>query len=244
MSKDEAYLRVLQTDKEEARAYHTKSVVKTEQQKALEGLLSAAAVQPKDVADLACGGGSLSYHLKALFPDARFTLCDLDPFALELAEKLNGRTGFSYRSEDLNTLSGLGSDSFDLVCCWQTLLAINDPQGALDQMIRIARPGGRIYCSSLFNLDHDLDMRTEFRDHTRPSGVAGQWAHYSTYSRRTVDAWLQGKVTNYVLHPFQPLVDITTSSKGLGTYTVNSERGRLQISGGILMNWAILEIVK
>jgi ubiquinone/menaquinone biosynthesis C-methylase UbiE len=237
------YLKLLQTDKAQTRQYHTKSVVKTEQQKALERMLVDAGIRPRDVADLACGGGTLSHHLKVMFPEARFTLCDMDPFALELSQELNGHEGFTYQQEDLSSLSGLKDNSFDLVCCWQTLLCLDEPETALMEMIRITRPGGRIYCSALFNLDHDLDIRAQLLDHTRPSGAAGQWVPYNTYSRRTVDSWLNGRVESHRLHAFTPQVDLTTESKGLGTYTVNSERGRLQISGGFLMNWAILEIV-
>ncbi len=244
MSKDKDYLQMLQTDKEQTRQYHTKSVVRTEQQKALEALLDLAQIQPRNVADLACGGGALSHHLKVMFPEARFTLCDMDPFALELARELNGDKDFTYLQADLYNLAGLADNSFDLVCCWQTLLCINDPGLALQEMIRITRPGGRIYCSALFNLDHDLDIRAQMLDHTRPSGVAGQWLPYNTYSRRTVDSWLKGRVQEHHLHAFKPQVDLTTESKGLGTYTINSERGRLQISGGFLMNWAILEIIR
>ncbi|MEO8068087.1 MAG: class I SAM-dependent methyltransferase [Flavobacteriales bacterium] len=244
MSKDEAYLSMLRANSALTAAYHTKSVVKTEQQKDLERLLNASGVPPSSIADLACGGGALSHHLKALYPQARFTLCDLDPVALGIARKLNGEDGFTYGSEDLNLLTGLADNSFDLVCCWQTLLALVDAQTAIRQMLRITKPGGRIFASSLFNLDHDVDLRTQLRDHTLPSGAQGQWVSYNTFSRRTVAEWLDGHASAYELHRFTPGIDIHNTGNGLGTFTVNGERGRLQISGGFLMNWAILEIVK
>lgn len=244
MSSDDAYVNALRADEGATHAYHTKSVVKTEQQKALEQLLLARGLTPAHVADLACGGGALSHHLKALYPTAHFTLCDLDDNALDLARQLNGDRNFTYRKEDLNTLAGLADNSFDLVCCWQTLSWLTDPQAAVRQFIRIAKPGARIFCSSLFNLEHDVDIRAQMRDNTRPSGALDYWAYYNTFSKRTVAEWLGQRTASHELHPFVPGIDINYDGKGIGTFTVNSDRGRLQISGGLLMNWAILEIVK
>ncbi|MFT3886290.1 MAG: class I SAM-dependent methyltransferase [Flavobacteriales bacterium] len=245
MGKDDAYLNTLRADRTEAHAYHTKSVVKTEQQKALEHILQERGFAPKAIGDMACGGGSLSHHLRSAYPDAQFTLCDMDPYALELAEQLNGRNGFTYLADDLNSLEGLADGRFDLTFCWQTLLMVVEPATVLRQLVRVTRPGGSIFCSSLFNLDHDVDLRTAIIDHTRPSAASGEWmVHYATYSRRTIASWLDGIATAHWIHPFVPAVDIQNDSKGLGTFTVNSDRGRLQISGGILMNWGILEIRK
>ncbi|MBK9194060.1 MAG: class I SAM-dependent methyltransferase [Flavobacteriales bacterium] len=244
MSKANNYLNFLKANTAETLHYHTKSVVKTEQQKALEALLVERGLQPAHVADIACGGGALSYHLKALYPAAHFTLCDLDTGALELAHKLNGDTDFTYAVEDLNTLAGLPDDSFDLVCCWQTLLVTTDPHAAVHQPTEDHQAGRKDLASSLFNHQHDMDIRAELFDHTRPSTALGHSVHYNTYSLRTVARWLEGLKVEHHVHPFTPNIDIVHDGKGLGTFTVNSDRGRLQISGGVLMNWGILEIVK
>ncbi len=73
------YLRVMKADKDLAKDYYAKSVNKTEQQKALESLLVDSINKgeldgnaPYRIADLACGGGTLSYHLSSFFPNASF----------------------------------------------------------------------------------------------------------------------------------------------------------------------------
>ena len=75
------YSKSMKTDKELAKAYFTKSINKTEQQKALESLLLEAINKgildknaPYKIVDLACGGGTLSYHLASFFPNATFVL--------------------------------------------------------------------------------------------------------------------------------------------------------------------------
>lgn len=244
MANDDDYLASLAADRSLTTAFHTKGLVKTEQQKALEELIAKLGSSPKRIADIACGGGTLTYHLSSVFPAAHFTLCDRDAEALDLARKLNGNDRATYLHDDINTLGSIADGAFDLVCCWQTLSWLNDPEAAVDQLIRITAPGGRVFASSLFNLQHDVDIRARVQDHTRQGAAAMHWHQYNTFSERTVNAWLNGKVSAHVLHPFSPGVDIVHTTKGLGTFTVSTPNGRLQISGGLLMNWAILEIVK
>ncbi len=63
------YLQAAQMDKQSTKNYFAKSINKTEQQKALESLLLDSINKgeldrnaPLKIADLACGGGTLSYH--------------------------------------------------------------------------------------------------------------------------------------------------------------------------------------
>lgn len=243
MAANDDYVRALRQDGSETDAYHRRAITKSEQQKFLETLLESTGRRFEHVADIACGGGALSFHLRALFPSAAFTLCDRDAEALRMAEELNG-PNCRYVADDIHALSSLPTDSFDLVCCWQTLSWLKDPERAVAQLLRITRPGGLIMASSLFNLEHDVDIRSQMLDHTRPSGAAGHAYDYNTYSPNTVRSWLGGNARRHALHPFTISIDIARSGRGIGTYTVNTDQGRLQISGGLLMNWAILEVEK
>lgn len=238
------YINALQVAAAETEAYYRRSIAKTEQQKMLEQLLTDRSLSCSSIADISCGGGTLSYHLMALYPDARFLLSDLNPEALRIARDLNPGSQFTFASENIYDMQGLATDTFDLVCCWQTLSWLDQPERALDELIRITKPGGRIFASSLFNLNHDVDIYAQVTDHTRPNGELELPYAYNTYSARTTRKWLDGKVTNYELHPFVPNIDFTYEGRGIGTYTVQTLTERLQISGGYLMNWAILEIVK
>jgi ubiquinone/menaquinone biosynthesis C-methylase UbiE len=240
--KDDDYVMALQASPESTEAYYRKSIAKTEQQKLLETLLRDASRPFSVVADIGCGGGTLTQHLRVLYPDASFTLADLNPDAIALARELNG-PGCDYVVGDLYGLP-FASDRFDLVCCWQTLSWLDDPESALAELVRIARPGGLIYLSSLFNLRHDVDIYAKVLDHTRDAAAQGLAYSYNTYSAMTVAAWLEGRVRRFALHEFVPEVDFAYDGRGLGTFTVATDRGRLQVSGGYLMSWAILEIEK
>ena len=244
MDTNDDYVRALRSDAEHTDAYHKRSVVKSEQQRFLEELVAKKGLVPKRVADIACGGGSLTFHLRALYPMADFTLCDRDPEALRMARELNGPEGCTYVADDIHTLTQLPDASFDLVCCWQTLSWIPDPQRAVEQLMRIAAPGGTVYASSLFDMEHDVDIRAQLRDRTRASGTQGHWYDYNTFAGATVKEWLKGSGAQYNLHPFQIGIDLPRTGKGLGTYTLNTDKGRIQVSGGLLLNWAVLEIMK
>ncbi|MCB0397052.1 MAG: methyltransferase domain-containing protein [Flavobacteriales bacterium] len=238
------YVKFLQGDKENTEKYYLKSLEKTEQQKALEMLLAGKGMKgAMQIADIACGAGTLTHHLSKQYPEATFSLLDYNSDALELARKINPGERFSFHEGDIYHLP-FPDNSFDVVFCWQTLSWLEHPENAIKELMRITRPKGSVWMSSLFNLDHDVDLYTNAIDHTHLSGKQSQTVRYNTYSRTSVAAWLEGQSCDHQFHRFVPSIDFKSSGKGLGTYTVSTPDGRIQISGGILMNWAILEILK
>ena len=237
------YVKALQANSEETRKYYAKSIVKTEQQKFLEVLLLDSGKVFKDIADIACGGGTLSFHLRSIYPNAHFMLSDLNENALEMAKELNG-PACTYIKANIYTLKDIPDNKYDLVCCWQTLSWLDQPEKALHELIRITKPGGKIYASSHFNLYHNVDIYANLLGYSQSNELADSGFSYNTYSSKTVSKWLTIKVTKFQLHEFIPKIDLTFEGSGRGTFTVNSEKGRLQISSGYLMNWSTLEIEK
>jgi ubiquinone/menaquinone biosynthesis C-methylase UbiE len=246
---DLEYKKALQLNKAKTKEYYSKSLNKTEQQKLLERILSKNIDTDKFnetglIADIACGGGTLSYHLSNMFPNSKFTLVDYNEDALEIAKSINAGDNFSFANDSIYTLDNFADNTFDFVFCWQTLSWIDEPEKALDQLLRITKKGGRVFLSALFNLEHDVDIYSKVYDYTLESGKNRVPFSYNTYSVYSIDQWLNKKVQSYVFTPFEPDVDFNYEGKGLGTFTVNTERGRHQLSGGQLLNWAILEIVR
>jgi ubiquinone/menaquinone biosynthesis C-methylase UbiE len=241
--KDDAYVKALQAQSDSTNAYYKKSIVKTEQQKFLERLLAETGKQFSDIADIACGGGTLSYHLSAIYSQARFSLGDYNPEALQIARETNPGPNFSFSQENIYSLS-FPDHSFDLVCCWQTLSWLDEPEEALQELVRITKPGGRIFASSLFNLRHDVDIYAKMTDYSQGTDGKGLTFSYNTYAAKTVGKWLEGKVKSFRLHEFVPEIDFHYEGRGIGTFTINAQPHRLQVSGGYLMNWAVLDIEK
>lgn len=236
---DAKYINTLKKDKIQSQEYYLKSIhKKTEQQKFFEKLIHD--LNPLSVADIACGGGGGSFHLQKMFPNATFDLVDLNQDAIEIAQKmvLGSKTHLASTYE-----IPLIENSIDLVVCFHSLFMIENPEKAINELIRICKPGGRIFVSSLFNFDHDCDLSTAIYDHTREEG--GSSFTYNTYSERTISAWLPSDLSLFKIHRFDMSIDIDHRPKGIGTYTKRLESGeRLEISGGVLMNWGFLEIRK
>lgn len=238
------YLKALKTNKKEAEEYYTKSFVKTEQQKFLEELLKREKSSFACVADIACGGGSLSYHLSKLYPLSQFTLVEYNDDALNIAKQNIKGGNFSFKLDSIYELNSLEKNSFDMVCCWQTLSWIDNPELALKNLIAITKPGGKLYLSSLFNIDFDVDVYSKVIDYTREINDGAIPVNYNTYSKLTVERWLKGSVKDFKIHEFVPTIDFKYEGKGIGTFTKMSEGKRMQISAGQLLNWAVLEITK
>ncbi|BDB64786.1 hypothetical protein T36_1243 [Helicobacter cinaedi] len=226
----DSYLSAAQMDKQSTKNYFAKSINKTEQQKALESLLvDSIAKNELDrnasyrIADLACGGGTLSYHLSSFFPNASFVLLDYNEDGLELAKEINteSKDRMEFIQGDLRDLP-LQDSSFDLVFCWQTLGWVDKESisSVMQEIVRILKPKGRLYASSLFNTEFDVDIVCDFKDLTRESGKAGNWGRYTTFSLPTMQGILQN-YNAFTIHPFIPEIDFPrTTHRGIATYSV------------------------
>lgn len=218
------YKKAMQIDAQESIEYFNFSLSKkTEQQKGLEKILIEKGLAPQVIADIACGGGA-SVHLADLYPQAKFTMVDANEDAISLARQATEKFNATCNVGDIYNLA-LDSDSCDLVICWQTLSWLDKPEFALRELLRICKPGGLILASSLFNLNHDVDVYSKVIDHTRASSGLGMSYDYNTYSLRTVQEWLSGLVADFKIHEFSIPEDLNHAGRGIGTHTVKLETG-------------------
>lgn len=244
VSDPKRYKQALQADKVQTIAYYNKSLRrKTEQQKFLEKLLDREDRRFKRIADIGCGGSSLSCHLNQKYPRATFASVDYNETAIELARKSNPVLRFCFFQDSINDLPSLPDNSFDLVCCWQTLSWLEESRKALDLLLGVTRKGGMIFRSSLFNTGKDVDLYTKLLDHTRKSGSQGMAFNYNPYSQRTIGQLFNGRAKRFEIVPFDPEIDFDYSGQGIGTSTVQTRAGRrLQLSAGMLLIWGVLVI--
>lgn len=232
---------------EEARQRSQNSFLqaKSRQQLFLERLLKEDGYDFAEVGDICCGNGSLSYWLQKEYPRCHFHLFDLNPAMLKDAARICPGSEFKVSEGDIYDLKGVANGAFDLTLCWQTLSWLEHPQDALRELLRITKPGGRLYLSSLFNLHHDVDIYNKVYDWTRESAKTGHYVCYNVYSMRTVRQWLEAGTARAQVIPFEIDLDLPCNSRGLGTYTAALADGRrLQFSAGMLMNWGVLKIVR
>lgn len=243
----DTYHNAIEKDSKEYKEYFLKSLKKTEQQKFLEKILKKKEKNELlNVADLACGAGTLSYHLSKIYKHAKFSLLDYSEDAIKLAKTVCTDENFTLSIGDITNLP-YKNEEFDAVFCWMTLSWLNPElvDKALLEIIRVLKKGQRAYISSLFNLDADVDVISKVYDYTRASAQKGLYLNYNTYCEKTISKILKGKVSKFEIIKFSPKADIEYNGRGLGTNTKLLTTGeRLQISAGILMNWGILIIEK
>jgi SAM-dependent methyltransferase len=122
-----------------------------------------------EVLDLACGNGYIARRLARA--GARVTAVDASARIVELAQAREAvePLGISYQVADAARLDRLTTASVDLVVCNMALMDIADAAGALVEVSRLLRPGGRLVASighPCFNADGStwLVEKTGFQD--------------------------------------------------------------------------------
>lgn len=120
----------------------------------------AAAIWPQEVAllrryslpadirilDAGCGTGEGSVRLAEEFPRAEVLGVDVLDAHLERARRRARGFGSRVRFENRNIFDlGLPASSFDLTVCRHVLQAIPRAEGAIAELVRVTRPGGRLH---------------------------------------------------------------------------------------------------
>ena len=98
------------------------------------------------VLDVGCGTGEIVARLAARFPQASFVGIDLEESHLERARERCSELGAGVRFQRDDALALSFPDAaFDLVVCRHMLQAVPDARRAVQEMLRVARPGGRLH---------------------------------------------------------------------------------------------------
>jgi len=109
---------------------------------------------PRDILDVGCGTGEISSRLATLWPEARVTGVDLIEPHLELARERYAAFGERLRFQQADAFElPFAVGSFDLVVCRHMLQAVPSPERVMAEMVRVARPGGRVH---LIVEDYDM----------------------------------------------------------------------------------------
>jgi ubiquinone/menaquinone biosynthesis C-methylase UbiE len=98
---------------------------------------------PLDALDIGCGTGFLSLELAAR--GHRVTGIDLAPTMLDLARRKAAEAGFGIRFQEGDAEQApFPAASFDLAISRHVLWTLPHPEAAIDDWIRVLRPGGRL----------------------------------------------------------------------------------------------------
>lgn len=96
----------------------------------------------KKVLDVGCGTGELCYVLKSIYPNAEYRGIDISEVMIAKSKKRVKDIKF-----DVGNVQALPyeDNSFDIIVNTLSFHHYEDPQGALNEMKRVLKPGGKIY---------------------------------------------------------------------------------------------------
>ena len=102
------------------------------------------------VLECACGTGAISVHIA---PECkRLIATDMSKKMLKEAEKkCKGFDNISFKAADIMHLK-CKDNSFDKVVAGNVIHLLDDPYGALDEFVRVCRPGGQIIIPTYINV--------------------------------------------------------------------------------------------
>lgn len=114
---------------------------KGEEPRIVRGMLD---ISPGDcVLDVGCGPGNYTRDLARLAGNGLTVGVDASATMLDVAVKHGGGENLAYVRADACALP-FESESFDAVCCIGVIHMIGDAMKALDEMVRVLAPGGRL----------------------------------------------------------------------------------------------------
>lgn len=101
----------------------------------------------KNVLEIACGTGRVTYHLCNLLPPSlKLVVTDLNPDMISMAQAKLKDKNIEWKVADAQELP-FDNESFDLVVCQFGYMFVPDKTGAFTEAYRVLRKGGRL----LFN---------------------------------------------------------------------------------------------
>lgn len=139
---------------------------------------------------LDAGCGFCHHTVRLARSDAQITAVDFSPAALVEAEATLKRTNLTEQVKleqaDLTKLS-FPDQSFDAVVCWGVLMHIPELESALQELVRVLKPGGILVLSE--NNMKSLDVRVRERMIDFAKKVVGRYRERRTVTPRGIEVW-------------------------------------------------------
>jgi ubiquinone/menaquinone biosynthesis C-methylase UbiE len=105
----------------------------------IEELIKKSQLKPKNILEIGCAAGHLTYSLKEIFPEVRVTGIDLYKPAIQYAQKKFPQIKFIVA--DAHKLP-FKNRAFDLIICSETIEHVNNPQKVFEEIKRLLKDNG------------------------------------------------------------------------------------------------------
>jgi SAM-dependent methyltransferase len=147
------------------------------------------------VLEIACGTGRVTQHLRRHFDaGVQLVATDFSADMLGVAENKLAGEPIEFRVEDAVQLS-FGDGSFDLVVCQFGLMFFQNKKKAIEEVMRVLKPGGRFIFNTWEKPDHVPLLRVIFNENLLPFFAPEPpdrfVVPFSLYDAQTLVSWMQ-----------------------------------------------------
>lgn len=210
------------------------------------------ATAPREVLDVCCGAGSDFIHLASALPNARWTGLDINQDLLEIGGQKLRELGMKspvklIQGDAYQVDQVFQPESFDVLLSLKTLSWMPCYEPLIPVFLRILKPGGVLFVSSLFT-DAFVDSRIVIKEYEGGRfDVASSEHHYNVYCFEKFREYCIKCGASDVQHEdFNIDIDLEKpQSRLMGTYTRRTVDGaRIQFSGPLHMPWRFVAITK
>lgn len=202
--------------------------------------LAATGAAPGCILDVGAATGDFLRYAASRFPD---TTCEGLEYDQELVRIGNSKdAAIKLHHGDANSMDIFESRSFDAVFLTGTHSIFEDFRPSFAECIRVARPGGRVFITGLFN-DYPVDARIHWRYAVR---FEDQWhPGYNLFSKASVAAFL-AEEPRVEAHSFEKFVlpfDLEPQQDPIRSWTETSGNGQRGFRNGIMhLNLELLTV--
>ncbi|OCW56993.1 class I SAM-dependent methyltransferase [Hoeflea olei] len=191
--------------------------------------LAASGTPPARILDVGAATGDFLRYAASRFPDARCEGLEYDP---ELVRIGTGK-GLRLHHGDANAMEDLPNGAFDAVFLTGTHSIFEDFRPSFAECIRVARGGGRVFVTGLFN-DYPVDARIHWRYAER---FEDDWhPGYNLFSKASIAAFLakQPRVEAHTFEKFVLPFDLAPQDDPIRSWTETGSSGERGFRNGIM----------
>jgi len=199
--------------------------------RALTIMFEYSQIQPGDmVLDAGCGVGLYARDLaKRVGERGQVIGVELNQYMLEIARERAADDAVQpdYRIGDIQALA-FDDGTFDVVWCMHTMEWVSDAQQAIDELIRVLKPGGRLVCKSI---DWESSVNGRGDPEANDITVAASAQQFSNphiarmFPKHFRDRGLQNIAVHAELIFSSPELLAATDGDGLANFDFALERG-------------------
>lgn len=196
-----------------------------------------------NILDVGGASGAFAYHVQRCFPEAKVSCLEYDEKLCDLGRENVKECEFICASAE--DMSMIEDQSYDVVTMLAVLSIFDDFAPSINECLRVAQKGGKVYILTHFN-DYPLDVMVSYRYSDRENSGDYWNRGYNYFSKKSIEKHLKGLscVHSFEFEKFRLPFDIEPQEDPIRNWTEYKKNGEQFFVNGLnlLLNLEILTI--